>query len=532
MPASIRLIAIGPAAPVLAPSARELSSDSKRISIGNAPDNDLVIGMPGVSRHHAKIERRRSSYRVIDLESTNGTFVNGERVRGALTFKVGDELRFASASYRFNPIGKRNSKRLTLRVIAVLVALVVVAFGAVEFKMAWDRIDQPSPDRSASATPPLAKSGAAIPLPSSSGASATSTAPTVMPLRIPPLASALDPAAVARLARSIPVPTFPPLPPSASSSRSGAPAISIPPIPSLRDAPFAAVPPAAAPTSGVAGPTWLDALNRYRAISGLAPVENDEATSRGGEAHARYLVENYRNEISHGIGIGANMHREDPSNRWYTAAGARAANSSDVAQWPGPIPPPSPAWAIDGWMSAPFHRLSMLNPRLRTASMGNWCEGPICVVTLNVVAGAAATMPTTSLVQPVRFPAPNSTIAMNSGEIEWPDPLSACHGYVAPIGLPITLQLAFFRTVKLDDYSLTLDSPKAGAPTPIPACGIDGTTYVSPDPEAQRRARDILKVFGAVIVVPRAPLVPGRYTVSITADGQPYSWSFTIKPGT
>jgi hypothetical protein len=151
---------------------------------------------------------------------------------------------------------------------------------------------------------------------------------------------------------------------------------------------------------------------------------------------------------------------------------------------------------------------------------------------LNVVAGAAATMPTTSLVQPVRFPAPNSTIAMNSGEIEWPDPLSACHGYVAPIGFPITLQLAFFHTIKLDDYSLTLDSPKAGAPTPIPACGIDGTTYVSPDPEAQRRARDILKVFGAVIVVPRAPLVPGRYTVSITADGHPYSWSFTIKPGT
>src|SRR5450432_4284253 len=98
MPASIRLIAIGPAAPVLAPSARELSSDSRRISIGNAPDNDLVIGMQGVSRHHAKIERRRDSYRVIDLESSNGTFVNGERVRGALSFKVGDELRFAGAS--------------------------------------------------------------------------------------------------------------------------------------------------------------------------------------------------------------------------------------------------------------------------------------------------------------------------------------------------------------------------------------------------------------------------------------------------
>jgi hypothetical protein len=43
--------------------------------------------------------------------------------------------------------------------------------------------------------------------------------------------------------------------------------------------------------------------------------------------------------------------------------------------------------------------------------------------------------------------------------------------------------------------------------------------------------RQTLTNYGTVIVVPRAPLVPGKYIVSITANGQPYSWSFSIAPG-
>ena len=103
--AAIRLIAIGATAP------REFSSDAKGIAIGSAAGNDLVIANePSVSRRHAKIECRRGSYRIIDLESTNGTFVNDVRVRGALTFKIGDVLRFGSVRYRFNPLPKRSRR--------------------------------------------------------------------------------------------------------------------------------------------------------------------------------------------------------------------------------------------------------------------------------------------------------------------------------------------------------------------------------------------------------------------------------------
>ena len=92
-------------------------------------------------------------------------------------------------------------------------------------------------------------------------------------------------------------------------------------------------------------------------------------------------------------------------------------------------------------MSAPFHRLSMLNPRLHSASLGNWCEGAVCVVTLNVTAGADKIERDTALPTPIKFPGPDSTLIMNSSEGEWPDPLTACPGYTTPSGLPITLQV-------------------------------------------------------------------------------------------
>jgi FHA domain-containing protein/transglycosylase-like protein with SLT domain len=54
--------------------------------IGRAPDNDVVIegaGSATVSLYHAEIRRNDSACRIRDLESTNGTWLNGERVTEA-----------------------------------------------------------------------------------------------------------------------------------------------------------------------------------------------------------------------------------------------------------------------------------------------------------------------------------------------------------------------------------------------------------------------------------------------------------------
>jgi ABC-type multidrug transport system ATPase subunit/pSer/pThr/pTyr-binding forkhead associated (FHA) protein len=52
----------------------------ERLLIGRLPANDLVLDHPAVSRFHARISRHNDSTVLEDLESSNGTFVNGERV--------------------------------------------------------------------------------------------------------------------------------------------------------------------------------------------------------------------------------------------------------------------------------------------------------------------------------------------------------------------------------------------------------------------------------------------------------------------
>jgi hypothetical protein len=52
-----------------------------RATLGRAPDNDIILEDPKVSRHHAVIAFTGERYSVTDLESANGTFVNGIMVR-------------------------------------------------------------------------------------------------------------------------------------------------------------------------------------------------------------------------------------------------------------------------------------------------------------------------------------------------------------------------------------------------------------------------------------------------------------------
>ncbi len=55
------------------------------LRIGRAPDNDVVVPDLSVSRYHAQLRKTaRSGYEIIDLDSHNGTFLNGQRVTAAV----------------------------------------------------------------------------------------------------------------------------------------------------------------------------------------------------------------------------------------------------------------------------------------------------------------------------------------------------------------------------------------------------------------------------------------------------------------
>ena len=79
--------------------------------IGRAPSNHIVVDHPAVSVQHALLLRVHDSYWLMDLNSTNGTQINGVVVTEA-EVKDGDKVRFGSVVAVFVGLCcKRGSKR-------------------------------------------------------------------------------------------------------------------------------------------------------------------------------------------------------------------------------------------------------------------------------------------------------------------------------------------------------------------------------------------------------------------------------------
>jgi hypothetical protein len=59
---------------------KEIPLDKSVLTVGRKPDNDIVLDNATVSGHHCKIYEAGGTWFVEDLNSTNGTFVNGKKV--------------------------------------------------------------------------------------------------------------------------------------------------------------------------------------------------------------------------------------------------------------------------------------------------------------------------------------------------------------------------------------------------------------------------------------------------------------------
>jgi len=73
--------------------------DGNLFSIGRDASCDLLIADMTVSRVHARLERTPDGWLLTDLASTNGTRVNGWRVRGRVPVRAGDLVSFGTAEY-------------------------------------------------------------------------------------------------------------------------------------------------------------------------------------------------------------------------------------------------------------------------------------------------------------------------------------------------------------------------------------------------------------------------------------------------
>lgn len=87
---------------LVASDGSELPLDEGATTVGREAGMGLsLLDESTVSRRHAEIVRTGGSVKVVDLGSTNGTFVNGVQVQGEADLKPGDQVQFGAIRFRF-----------------------------------------------------------------------------------------------------------------------------------------------------------------------------------------------------------------------------------------------------------------------------------------------------------------------------------------------------------------------------------------------------------------------------------------------
>jgi pSer/pThr/pTyr-binding forkhead associated (FHA) protein len=90
-----------PDADVVAPDGR-VYPVGDGLSLGRLPGSTIQIDDPRVSRLHAAIRATASGYVLADLQSTNGTFVNGALLVEPVRLNGGETIRIASSDFVFH----------------------------------------------------------------------------------------------------------------------------------------------------------------------------------------------------------------------------------------------------------------------------------------------------------------------------------------------------------------------------------------------------------------------------------------------
>ena len=104
---------------------QRLSVKTPVVNIGRADYNDLVLPDESVSTTHAKLQRREGVWVLVDLDSTNGTFIDGDQIKGEAPLAPGAKVRFGDVSLVFEPtddgvgVAKRGGTRVIEQMVMV-----------------------------------------------------------------------------------------------------------------------------------------------------------------------------------------------------------------------------------------------------------------------------------------------------------------------------------------------------------------------------------------------------------------------------
>jgi len=67
--------------------------EEREVTFGRVAGNDIVLADRNISRRHARLVVRDGRYILVDLQSTNGTYVNGHRLKAPLVVRTTDQIR-------------------------------------------------------------------------------------------------------------------------------------------------------------------------------------------------------------------------------------------------------------------------------------------------------------------------------------------------------------------------------------------------------------------------------------------------------
>jgi diguanylate cyclase (GGDEF)-like protein len=80
---------------------RCIKLDRLPLRVGRDPDNELVLADDGVSRRHARIERREGRIVLMDVGSTNGTLLNDAELENIVELRTGDRIQVGSTIFKY-----------------------------------------------------------------------------------------------------------------------------------------------------------------------------------------------------------------------------------------------------------------------------------------------------------------------------------------------------------------------------------------------------------------------------------------------
>jgi pSer/pThr/pTyr-binding forkhead associated (FHA) protein len=75
---------------------RQVELPSSVCILGRDPNSTVHLEEESVSKQHARLSRETGRFVIEDLDSSNGTFVNGRRIHGSTELRAGDLIRLGA----------------------------------------------------------------------------------------------------------------------------------------------------------------------------------------------------------------------------------------------------------------------------------------------------------------------------------------------------------------------------------------------------------------------------------------------------